>query len=335
MMFQNILKATKKFYNSTDDLKTWFIKDVLNKPYTPKRHRLYEKYVDFFDQNANDYCLKLLESNKPCMISKFGSIELINLIQYKSINQKHYSFSDYIDFIKGVKPTLWWNCGITALCNNAGFFPNDYKLLPDFFDVYYNSLKKIDILGSYKESEKYFEKELSQAKKVNIDGYYAPFFYNNPWTKVLQGKKVLVIHPFEKSIRTQYAKRQKLWDNKDILPEFKLITIKSEQTMLNQPSQYKDWFEALESMKIKMKNIDFDIALIGCGAYGMPLASYAKTLGKQAVHLAGWTQILFGIKGKRWEDMPEMKKYINNHWINPLDEEKPTNFKNVEKGCYW
>ena len=43
-----------------------------------------------------------------------------------------------------------------------------------------------------------------------------------------------------------------------------------------------------------MKN--FDIALIGCGAYGFPLAAFVKGIGKKAVHIGGPLQLFFGIK---------------------------------------
>ena len=46
---------------------------------------------------------------------------------------------------------------------------------------------------------------------------------------------------------------------------------------------------------------DFDIALIGAGAYGMPLAYKIKKMGKKAIHIGGSLQCLFGIKGSRWE----------------------------------
>ncbi len=288
-----------------------------------------------FDQEANDYCSKLLATGAPCMISKFGTIELSALIQYKSLQQSGFSFSEYIQYIKKKRPTLWWNEGVDALCSNAGFFPNDPKLLEQFFYINIAAMERIDVLGSYLESEDFFKEELKQTRKINIDGYYAPFYFKNPWTKVLKGKRVLVIHPFEKSIQRQYQRKELIWQDKDLLPVFELITIKAEQTILGQPCEYANWFEALESMKKKMQVIDFDIALIGAGAYGMPLAAYAKELGKQAVHLAGWTQVLFGIKGKRWIDMPSVEKYMNEYWVNPLPEEVPQNFKKVENGCYW
>ena len=55
----------------------------------------------------------------------------------------------------------------------------------------------------------------------------------------------------------------------------------------------------------------------------------AKRLGKQAVHLGGATQLLFGIKGKRWGEIG------NEHWVSPLAEERPQGFEKIEGGCYW
>ena len=75
----------------------------------------------------------------------------------------------------------------------------------------------------------------------------------------------------------------------------------------------------------------FDIAIIGCGAYGMPLAAYCKQIGKKAVHLGGATQLLFGIKGKRWDNY----SLYNDYWVRPLESETPRNAGKIESGCYW
>jgi hypothetical protein len=91
-------------------------------------------------------------------------------------------------------------------------------------------------------------------------------------------------------------------------------------------------------MKNDIKKIDFDIALIGCGAYGMPLAAFIKKeLNKQAIHMGGCLQLLFGIKGKRWEtDSFKWDKILyNDAWVRPTDDLKPSNYKKVEDGCYW
>ena len=69
--------------------------------------------------------------------------------------------------------------------------------------------------------------------------------------------------------------------------------------------RFKDRFEALDYMYKEALKIDFDIAVIGCGAYGICLASMLKNAGKQAFHLGGITQLWFGIKGKRWDNIPK------------------------------
>ena len=162
-----------------------------------------------------------------------------------------------------------------------------------------------------------------------------PYRSNNPWSKALEGKRVLVVHPFEESIKTQFAKREKIFENPDVLPKFELITYRAVQTNAGGTSDYKDWFAALDAMFNDIKKIDFDIAIVGCGAYGLPLSAKIKDLGKQVIHLAGATQIMFGIRGARWDVRPDMQKYFNSYWIRPSESEKPKNAKAVENACYW
>ena len=63
---------------------------------------------------------------------------------------------------------------------------------------------------------------------------------------------------------------------------------------------------SLEEIEVRIKDVDFDIALIGAGAYGLPLTLYCKSLGKMALQTGGATQTLFGIMGKRWENRPHV-----------------------------
>ncbi|MBC3795424.1 hypothetical protein [Spirosoma utsteinense] len=114
----------------------------------------------------------------------------------------------------------------------------------------------------------------------------------------------MIIHPFEESIKAQYNKRKLLFNNVLLLPDFKITVLKAVQSVAGNgvKSGFDSWFGALDYMKSRINEIDFDIAIIGCGAYGMPLAAHVKDTGKQAIHMGGETQIMFGIKGKRWEN---------------------------------
>lgn len=60
-----------------------------------------------------------------------------------------------------------------------------------------------------------------------------------------------------------------------------------------------------------------------------------KQLGKIAIQMSGSTQILFGIKGKRWENIPEVSKLFNEYWIRPAENETPKKSEKVEGGSYW
>jgi glycerol-3-phosphate dehydrogenase len=84
----------------------------------------------------------------------------------------------------------------------------------------------------------------------------------------------------------------------------------------------------------RASKIDYDIAIIGAGAYGFPLATRFKHQGKQAIHIGGAIQILFGIKRHRWNNIPRVAKHYNEHWIYPL-EKKPEKADAAGVGTYW
>ena len=107
------------------------------------------------------------------------------------------------------------------------------------------------------------------------------------------------------------------------------------QSIAGTKTEFDDWFAALEYMYNEAMKIDFDIAIIGCGAYGFPLAAKLKKAGKQAIHLGGATQILFGIWGSRWDNVEPIRKLKNEFWVRPSKEETPSGAKKVENACYW
>lgn len=286
---------------------------------------------------GNQLIAEYIKSNKPFMTTRFGHTELTCLRNYFEM-QELKDVSHVIKIwnrIKG-KSYAWDEHVANAMHRYSGFFPSTPENLQKFCEIYISKMGLIDLMAVWFI---YYEDVIchqycSNASLIRLESI-EPYYYVNPWSQYLAGKKVLVVHPFEQSIKHQFAKRELLFENKNILPPFELKTIKAVQTVAYNDTAFSDWFEALESMKNQMKQTDFDIALIGAGAYGLPLAAYAKELGKQAIHFGGSLQILFGIKGARWDDMPSINKFYNEHWIRPLKEETPDGFKKVEDGCYW
>jgi len=297
------------------------------------------------DQDADSVSLKIYEalmSDKPCMIARFGAFELSTLVNYIGIKKEH---KNIIDYITGKENDWWWNQSlINFMHTNAGFFPPTEKKIEQFCELMLQDIPHIDILGSWLAQENLFSKELDQTQKVHLRLLEA-FWAEKPWTKALEGKKVLVIHPFAELIEEQYKKREFLFDS-NLLPEFELKTIKAVQSIANEKTEFEDWFEALGFMKSEIDKVDYDICLIGAGAYGFALAAYVKCMGKKAFHLGGSLQLLFGIRGKRWEDpnygvkewgiLPKAyTSLINKHWVKPGESEKPKGAIKVEGGCYW
>jgi hypothetical protein len=99
--------------------------------------------------------------------------------------------------------------------------------------------------------------------------------------------------------------------------------------------RFEDWFQALDYMTEEALKKDFDVAIIGCGAYGFPLAARLKEAGKQVIHMGGATQLLFGIRGNRWDAKEEYQALINDAWCRPAENEKPKSAGKVENQCYW
>jgi len=286
-----------------------------------KRKAYYGKRILGYDE-ANRVIYEALTSGKPFLAARFGDAELRALV-YTLQNDLglHKSYPDYIR---------------TVMHKNAGFFPTDDESLARFGHILFDAASRADVFGVwYNIMEDYVIREKApDAVPVELEAL-EPYRSSEPWSRALKGKKVLAVHPFAKSIEEQYKKRDKLFEDPDVLPEFDLITYKTVQTNAGGVCDYDSWFDALDAMERDIGKLDYDVAIVGCGAYGLPLAARLKDKGKQVIHLAGATQILFGIRGARWDVRPEMQRYFNEYWIRPDSSERPPEANAVEGACYW
>lgn len=292
--------------------------------------------VRYTGEEASGIIEQQLLSGKPLMIARFGSTELNALLNYYFINKpipvQVVNLLTGIPYIKNYKDGI-----VKNMSTLSGFFPSSGATLDRFAEMTFEDLKEIDILGSWMKHERYlFNYFKPDHVRVHLEDL-SPFNHANPWSYAFKGKKVLVVHPFVESIKRQFEKREHLFKNPKVLPEFELRTVRAVQSVADSVTQYKNWFDALDAMTEDIAAVDFDIAVLGCGAYGMPLAARIKKMGKQAIHLGGATQCLFGVKGKRWE-IPfynYQEKFYNEYWVRPLDSEKPESSHKVEGSCYW
>jgi len=268
--------------------------------------------------NGNQVIKDQLATNEPFAAVRIGAVEMGALHNHEKI---------VLGIAKTYKPSV-----VMSMKQNAGFFPTTDKQLTFYAKHFVKEAKKTDLLGiSGLHMESYmYQRYFHQA---NVIPYEAFEPLRGDWIRSLKGKRVLVVSPFADDILRQYNNRQALFPT-GVLPDFTLITVKAVQTIADATDdRYGTWFDALDAMKVDVMKHDFDVALVGAGAYGSHLCWFIKTMGRQAIQTGGATQTMFGILGKRWEQRTHVSQYINASWIRPSN--KPLGAEKVEDGAYW
>lgn len=266
---------------------------------------------------GNDLARALLESGKPFLFARCGATEM-RTVADDLANHGRFSEKTRQD-----------------IRNLSGVFPTDDETLARFCRTYVDCAHTADLLavwnvGAEREVVRGCGPNTRYTKLRALEPYYHP----HPWSAALAGKRVLVVHPFKNTILHQYAKREQLFPGTDVLPEFAdLRVVQAVQGLAGADTGYASWFDALAAMQQQMDAAPYDAAIVGAGAYSLPLAAYARDTGHAAIQLSGATQLLFGIKGKRWDDHPIISKLYTPAWVRP--EEGLSHKEKVEGGSYW
>lgn len=265
--------------------------------------------------------INAVQNCKPYMAARFGTNEGRALYEY---------WKRKLEFTKKAYPKIVRK----ELTECAGFFPNEMGAINKWCEAETEACKDLDMLGvmNYLGEEWIYRVFCNQAKLMPCGGLASA---SKGWAWALEDKKVLVIHPFTDTIQSQYKNhREEIFPGTNALPKFDLKCVKAVQTIADATDdRFETWFDALDYMTDEAAKQDFDVALIGCGAYGFQLASRIKQMGKTAIHMGGSLQTLFGIKGGRWD--VKYSNMYNNSWVYPSENEKPAGFEKVEGGCYW
>lgn len=275
-------------------------------------------------QETNEQLEKLILSGEPFAAGRIGGTELKAMIACHPEEEK--------------KTTQKESARSLLICL-SGFY-GDMEQFNQFNDCMQKSLQEMDLIGVwFNQMEDYMIKHYGKNDVMcgRLEGLEPWYCKDAPWSRSLKGKKIVCVHPFKDSIMMQYEKREKLFPGTDILPEFQLRCVKAVQSLANCPdSRFPSWFDALNYMYEETMKEDFDIALIACGAYGLPLAARIKEAGKQAIHVGGALQLLFGVKGRRWDEFSQLKDIYNDAWSYPLDcDHLKQGSEIVENKCYW
>lgn len=270
---------------------------------------------------------KAMAEARPYAAGKMGSVECSVVYAYLQRRQALQTGRTPPEY----KPDL-----VCSLHINAGVFPQTTESIDRFCADYLEAVSQCDavcawgVTGEAQILSRHCP-SASLVQRLNLE----PYLYPHPWTAALAGKKVLVVSPFVDSIRKQYARRTELWRDPAVLPEFELLTLRTPFSAGIAAPQDADWFAAVARLQAGMDEFDYDIALVGAGAFSLPLVVHAKRRGKVGIHMGGVLQLLFGIYGRRWLIDKSYAGFINDAWVRPSAEETPTKFREIENGSYW
>tara|TARA_A100001015_G_C14956446_1_gene698991 strand:+ start:570 stop:1433 length:864 start_codon:yes stop_codon:yes gene_type:complete len=281
---------------------------------------------------SNNYLKNLINQNKPFFITR-TSLGAETLISY------HYITNSIKMVNKEIFHMLDNNCGIydkTKDINNIFLYCKKYLTAIE------NS-NAVAIFPKYKKNEQYI---ITKTKNIILPSRILEPFYLcdeniKPWSHELLGKKVLIISPFIESFKKQLDNKFLIFKN----PEKKIFLDNQEfkfyKCFVTNAGNHihTNWLETLNIMCNDISKIDFDIALISCGGYGLLIGDYIhNTLNKSAIYIGGGLQLLFGVMGKRWEKREDWIKRIKENdskFIKPSGNEITNNNYKIEGGCYW
>jgi hypothetical protein len=284
--------------------------------------------------NSNDFIVNKIIQNKPFMICRVSD-NITKLSIYYSIHKTiHPHFKQFAETHDGIyakndsELVLYSKMYINTLKNMDGFacFPKLYTQTQNIIINSFNIQKERILKNRILEPFYLLEEQREQI----------------PWTHYLKDKKVLIISPFIETFKKQMENGfsffgedddRRIWDEKQ-----QFLFYKAYNTLYGNHI-HNNWFETFSKMCEDIKELDFDIALLSCGGYGLPLCNFIRSkLGKSSIYVGGCLQLLFGVYGKRWINHYIIGKLIckeGSKWIRPSVNERLPNYQKVEGGCYW
>ena len=266
---------------------------------------------------ANAYLYEKLQSGEPFSASRIGFAEM--------------DFFSIIDR-KGTKK-------INPSSEMSKIFDGKPELMEKYVEELRRAYRNTDLFIAWYQffrESKLISKYGKRDARCTDSAVLEPFYMEKPWTRALEGKKVLVISPFSKTIENQYSRIQKIYPN-GFMPRFELQTIQSVwyTATTGKDERFATWHDALEYLRNQIKARDFDVALLSCGPFGVPLLSTIKEMGKQGIYVGGVLQLYFGIRGNRWDTWYHYDDLYNEYWVRPGEDNRPSGAGQYEDGCYW
>jgi len=278
----------------------------------------------------------LLRSRVPFAAGKLGTSEL-DAIWFFLARRQNSTAYPYLTHIR------------RHMCVNAGLWPQTDETIDAWCRLMIQEyLPEMNVMAAWNPTMPQEERTVLQTlargatlcKLRSFEPYYEAC---TAWTKEIRGK-FAVVSPFAGSICRQWARRADVWKHKQLWDESaECVPVRAGYgpglcplgAAGAWPAGLRDWKAAVDSVVATVIASGARVAFVGCGALSLPICVLLKKAGIVAIHTGGATQILFGIKGRRWETHNVISGFFNDAWVVPSLDEIPSGAAAVEGGCYW
>jgi hypothetical protein len=247
--------------------------------------------------------------------------------------------------IAAYEATLRFHCE-----RQTGIFPTDRSFLKRFAAVYAEHVRDLDLVGLFGGPQESLLRAWHR-----LPGRGIPYRLMEPdismpdrpercYLPLLAGKRLLIVAPFARLLaaRCERATFEATWakTGKRWFAPASVAAVEFPYGYVTETETHRRFGDVLrlhEQVCADIARHEFDVALIAAGALGIPLATSVKRLGRIGLSLGGHLQVIFGVRGRRWNDDPFYRDHVMNEaWIDVPAGYRPRGFTNLtDGGAYW
>ena len=229
----------------------------------------------------------------------------------------------------------------------GGIFPADRGFMSRFVAAYAGALAKLDSVGviasCWPADDELFRYHCLPGKPIDYldqePDRSQPADESRCWLPFLRGRRVLLVSPFAELLRSRatcetfeavWRKTGKPWFEPAAVDALALPYGFARATQ----ARYETALDLLDEVNARVAARTFDVVLIGAGILGSMIAPAVKDQGRVGLSVGGHLQVLFGVRGQRWDERPEWRRnYINDAWIEMPERYRPDPGETDEN--YW
>lgn len=281
-----------------------------------------------------------IEKRQGFAASKLGNTEK-HLLAFRMLLEKQTSRRQ-VQILE-----LWLRKSAAAY---AGLFPGEKAFYESYSRVFQEAVSALDVIGISSKTDTGFEGDLvnhfqfpgllTRYKSLSPDRSI-PADDSNCFLPALRGKRILIVNPFAKLLAARATREifEGVWRvaGKQFFEPSSVQSIEFPYGFARETWRlYPSTLELQHEVEAEIDRRDYDIALIGAGGMGIPLAAHVKQMGKVALVLGGYLQIVFGVKGNRWNTRAEWRDtYYNEWWIDMPEAYRPKRGDDTGDYSYW